>query len=112
MSDEMNMADMFGKMMDMQRKMAEAQEALGEKTVTAEAGGGMVKVTANGLQRVTGLKIDPDAVDPNDLELLEDLIIAGVNKALEEASVMARGEMSKAAGSMLPPGFDLGQLGL
>ena len=112
MSDQMNMADMFGKMMDMQRKMSEAQEALGEKSVSAEAGGGMVKVTVNGMQRVTSIKIDPDAVDPNDLELLEDLVIAGVNKALEEAANLARGEMSKAAGSMLPPGFDLGQLGL
>ncbi len=108
----MNMADMFGKMMDMQRKMNEAQEALGEKTVTAEAGGGMVKVTANGLQRITSIKVEPDAVDPDDLELLEDLIIAGVNKALDEASRLAQGEMSKAAGSFLPPGFDLDQLGL
>jgi DNA-binding YbaB/EbfC family protein len=112
MSDQLNMADMFGKMMDMQRKMSEAQESLGEKSVSAEAGGGMVKVTVNGLQRITALKIDPDAVDPGDLELLEDLIIAGVNKALEEAAELARGEMSRAAGSMLPPGFDLGQLGL
>ncbi len=111
MSDELNMADMFGKMMDMQRKMTEAQEALGDKTATAEAGGGMVKVTANGLQRITAIKIDPDAVDPDDLELLEDLIIAGVNKALEEASQIAKGEMSKAAGSILPPGFDINQLG-
>lgn len=112
MSDEMNMADMFGKMMDMQRKMGEAQEALGARTVSAEAGGGMVKVTANGLQRITSIKVEPDAVDPEDLELLEDLIIAGVNKALEEASKLAQGEMSKAAGSMLPPGFDLNQFGL
>ena len=112
MSDQMNMADMFGKVMDMQRKMNEAQEALGEKTITAEAGGGMVKVTANGLQRITSIKIDPDAIDTDDMELLEDLVIAGVNKALEEAATLARGEMSKAAGNMLPPGFDISQLGL
>ena len=112
MSDQLNMADMFGKMMDMQKKMTEAQESLAEKTVTSEAGGGMVKVTANGAQRITSIKIDPDAIDPNDMELLEDLIIAGVNKALDEASNVARGEMTKAAGSMLPPGFDLGQLGI
>ncbi len=111
MSD-MNMADMFGKMMDMQRKMTEAQEALGEKSVTAEAGGGMVKVTVNGLQRITAIKVEPEVIDPNDKELLEDLIIAGVNKALDEAASVAKGEMSKAAGSMLPPGFDLGSLGL
>ena len=72
----------------------------------------MVRVTANGAQRVTAIKVDPDAVDPNDLELLEDLIIAGVNKALDEAALLAKEEMSKAAGSMLPPGLDLGQFGL
>ena len=112
MSNDMNMADMFGKMMDMQRKMTEAQEALGEKSVTAEAGGGMVKVTVNGLQRITAIKIEPEVIDADDKELLEDLVIAGVNKALDEAASLAKGEMSKAAGSMLPPGFDLGSLGL
>lgn len=112
MNDGMNMADMFGRVMDMQRKIAEAQEALAAKTATAEAGGGMVKVTANGAQRVTAISIEPDAVDPEDLEILEDLIIAGVNKALEQASALAKEEMNKAAGGMLPPGFDLGKLGL
>jgi DNA-binding YbaB/EbfC family protein len=112
MSNELNMADMFGKMMDMQRKMAETQETLGGKSVTAEAGGGMVKVTANGLQRITSISIEKDVVDPEELELLEDLIIAGVNKALEEAAHLAKDEMSRAAGSFLPPGFDPGQLGL
>ena len=109
---EGNMADMFGKMMNMQQKMAEAQEALAAKTVTAEAGGGMVQVTANGAQRVTAIKIERDVVDPDDLEMLEDLVIAGVNKALEEAAAMAKDEMKNAAGSFLPPGMDLGQLGL
>lgn len=106
------MADMFGRVMDMQRKIAETQEALASKTATAEAGGGMVKVTANGAQRVTEIKIEPDAVDPEDLELLEDLIIAGVNKALEQAQALAKEEMSKAAGGMLPPGLDMSQFGL
>ncbi len=111
MTDGMNMADMFGKIMDMQRRVSETQEALAAKTVAAEAGGGMVKVTANGAQRVVSIKIERDAIDPEDLELLEDLIIAGVNKALEEAAGLAREEMQKAAGGMLPPGFDLSQLG-
>ena len=107
-----NMADMFGKMMEMQKKLNAAQEDLASKTATAEAGGGMVKVTANGNQRVTEINIDPDAVDPDDLELLEDLVIAGVNKALDEASDLAQDEMRKAAGGMLPPGMDLSQLGM
>jgi hypothetical protein len=112
MANDLNMADMFGKMMDMQRKISEAQESLAGKTVTAEAGGGMVQVTANGQQRVTQIKIDREAVDPNDVELLEDLLIAGVNKALDQAAQLARGEMSKAASGMLPPGLDLNQFGL
>jgi DNA-binding YbaB/EbfC family protein len=64
MTDGMNMADMFGKIADMQKKMAETQENLGSKSVTAEAGGGMVKVTANGLQRVTSISIEKEVVDP------------------------------------------------
>lgn len=112
MADGMNMADMFGKIMDMQQRMKEMQDALAGKTVTSEAGGGMVKVTANGAQRITAIKIERDAVDPDDLELLEDLIIAGANKALDEAANMAREEMQKSAGGMLPPGFDLSQFGL
>ncbi len=111
MPDELNMADMFGKMMEMQQKMADAQEELSKQSVTAEAGGGMVKVTANGQQRITAIKIDPDAVDIDDMELLEDLIIAGANKALEEVADLAKQEMGKAAGGFLPPGMDLDSLG-
>ena len=107
-----NMADMFGKIMDMQRRVSEVQEELAKKTVSAEAGGGMVKVTANGAQRITAITVEPDAVDPDDQELLEDLLIAGVNKALDEAARLAREEMSKTAGGFLPPGMDLSQLGL
>ena len=108
----MNMGEMFGKMMEMQNRMSDMQEQLAEKSVTAEAGGGMVKVTANGAQKITAIEIEPDAVDPDDLELLEDLVIAGVNKALEQAGEMAQREMQSAAGSMLPPGMDLSKLGL
>lgn len=108
----MNMADMFNKMMDMQKKVSAAQDALADKTITAEAGGGMVKVTANGAQKIVNIEIDPDVVDPDDKEMLEDLVIAGVNKALEDASDMAEQEMQSSLGGMLPPGMDLGQLGL
>jgi len=108
----LNMSDMFGRVMEMQQKMAEAQKMLESKSVTAEAGGGMVKVTASGAQRITAIKIEDAVVDPDDLEMLEDLVIAGVNKALDEAAKMARQELQKTAGGFLPPGFDLGQLGL
>ena len=92
--------------------MSEAQQALEAESVTAEAGGGMVKVTANGLQRITAIKIEESVVNPDDMEMREDLIIAGINKALDEAAAMAREEMKKTAGNFLPPGFDPGQLGL
>lgn len=105
------MADLFGQVMQMRQKMAEAQEALASKTVTAEAGGGMVQVTANGAQRITAVKIEPGVLS-DDPEMLEDLLIAGVNKALDEAAAMAKDEMKNAAGGFLPPGIDLGQLGL
>ncbi len=108
----MNMADMFGKIAEMQQQMKTAQDALAQQTVTTEVGGGMVKVTANGAQRITALTIEKSAVDPDDLEMLEDLVMSGVNKALEEAHKMAQAEMQKTAGSMLPPGLDLGALGL
>jgi DNA-binding YbaB/EbfC family protein len=107
----MNMGDMFGKMMDMQKKMNAAQEDLEGKTVTAEAGGGMVKVTANGAQKITDIEIDPEVVDAEDQEMLEDLVIAGVNKALEDAGEMAQEQMRDSLGGMLPPGMDLSQLG-
>ncbi|MEM1043470.1 MAG: YbaB/EbfC family nucleoid-associated protein [Bacteroidota bacterium] len=106
--DQPNMADLFGKMAEMQQKMAETQEALGNQTATAEAGGGMVKVTADGRGRITAIKMEQEVVNPDDLELLEDLLVAGVNKALSEAEALREAEMKKAAGSFLPPGLDLG----
>jgi DNA-binding YbaB/EbfC family protein len=106
------MADLFAKMAEMQQRVAESQESLAGKTVTAEAGGGMVKVVADGTLRIKSIKIDPGVIDSDDMELMEDLIVAGVNKALDEASAMAKEEMSKTAGSLLPPGFDLSNLGM
>jgi len=108
--DQPNMADLFGKMMEMQQKMAETQEALAGKTASAEAGGGMVKVTADGRGRIVSIKMEKEVVSPDDLELLEDLIVAGINKALDEAEQLREAEMKKAAGTMLPPGMDLGGL--
>ncbi len=108
----MNMADLFGKMMEMQQKLAEIQETVRQKQVTVEAGGGMVQVTANGAREIIAIKIEPEAVNPEERELLEDLVVAGVNKALAEAERLAQEEMSKMAGSLLPPGMNLGQFGL
>lgn len=105
-----DMAGMMGQIAEMQRKMQETQQTLAQKTVTAEVGGGMVKVTANGQQRVTAISIDRAAIG-DDAEMLEDLVISGVNKALDEAAALARSAAEQSLGGMLPPGFDLGSFG-
>ena len=112
MDQQPNMADLFGKMADMQKQIADTQARLAEQTVTAEAGGGMVTVVANGAGHVVSVKIEREAVDPDDLDMLEDLVVAGVNKELEQAEAIKASGMQAAAASMLPPGMDLGALGL
>ena len=108
---DLNMADMFGKIQDMQAQMQRQQEALALQTVSTEVGGGMVKVTANGTGRVTAISVDRAAIG-EDAELLEDLLVSGVNKALDEAGKLAQTEMQKGLSGMLPPGFDASQFGL
>jgi DNA-binding YbaB/EbfC family protein len=110
MSD-FNMADLFGRMAEMQQRVADTQDALAAERVEAEVGGGMVKVTADGRGRLVALKLEREAVDPDDLEMLEDLLISGVNKALEEAEALKARKMQEAASAMLPPGLDLGGMG-
>ena len=105
------MADLFGKMAEMQQKMADTQAALAKERVTAEVGGGMVEVTADGRGRVVAVKLEPSVVNADEMEMLEDLLIAGVNKALEEAEATRTRKMQEAASAMLPPGFDPGSLG-
>jgi DNA-binding YbaB/EbfC family protein len=109
MADVPNISGMMKQIQKVQEKMAEIQEDLESKVVTGEAGGGMVKVTANGKQRVVGITIDKEVVDPSDIDMLEDLILAATNKALEEAGRMAQEEVSKATSGMLPniPGLNI-----
>jgi hypothetical protein len=115
MSD-FNMADMFGKIQEMQSKVQETQAQLGEIEVEAEAGGGMVKVKANGNRQLLSIDMDKDVIDPQDKEMLEDLIVAGVNKALEKADEAAKAKMQDAYKGMMPgggiPGMDLSKFGL
>lgn len=89
----------------MQRKMAEMQQELENKHVEASAGGGMVTATVNGKQEIIGLKIDPTAVDPEDVEMLQDLVTAAVNEAIKQSQKMAQDEMAKITGGLNIPGL-------
>jgi DNA-binding YbaB/EbfC family protein len=95
----------------MQAEMAKMQEAAKQKTVEASSGGGMVTVVANGGGEILSINIDKEVVNPDDVEMLQDLIIAASNEALRRASEMVNEEMSKLTGGMQIPGLgDLGNL--
>lgn len=101
---EMN--DMLAQVQAMQQGMAEAQQELKDLVVEATAGGGMVTVKATGEQEVTEIEIDPEAVDPDDVDMLQDIIVAGVNEALRKAKEESEARMNEVTG-----GLDLGALG-
>lgn len=101
----MNMNKMMKQVQQMQAKMAKLQEELANKTVEATAGGGAVKVVANGQQEIVDINIDPTAVDPEDVEMLEDLILAAVNESLRKVREMSTNEMSKLTGGLNIPGM-------
>ena len=107
-----DMMKMMGKMKEVQAKVKEAQENLVHIKVTGESGGGMVKATVNGKKELVSLDIDQDLVKPDDREMLQDLIVAAVNKALQEVEVLAKEELRKSTEGMLPniPGLDLSGL--
>lgn len=100
-----NMNKMMKQVQQMQTQMAKLQEELGSKLVDASAGGGMVQATANGKMEVTAIKIKPEAVDPEDVEMLEDLVLAAVNEALRKAQEMVNAEMGKITGGLKIPGL-------
>ena len=89
----------------MQMDMKKLQEELGERTVEAVAGGGMVKAVVTGKQEVRALEINPEVVDPDDVEMLQDLVLAAVNEALRKSQEMAAEEMAKITGGLSLPGF-------
>ncbi len=107
-----NMTGMMKQVQKMQEKMAQVQEELAGKTVIGESGGGMVKVTANGKQQIVKITIEREVVAPDDVEMLEDLVLAATNKALEESARLAQEEMARATSGMLPPMPGLGFPGL
>ena len=100
-----NMGNMLKKAQELQQKMAKLQEELGEKTVEASSGGGMVAVVANGKQEIVSIKIDPEVVDTKDVEMLEDLVLAAINDALYQAKQMVSEEMSQLTGGVKIPGI-------
>ena len=107
------MAKGFGDMMKqaqkLQKQMLDIQNEIGEKTIEGTAGGGMVTVTVNGRQEILDIKIDPEVVDPEDIELLEDLVLAAVNNGMEKAKGLMEEEMGKLIpgnlGNLNLPGF-------
>ncbi|MCP4570198.1 MAG: YbaB/EbfC family nucleoid-associated protein [FCB group bacterium] len=101
------MGDMMKQVAKMQRQMEEIQNELAEKTVEGSAGGGMVKVIANGKQDIVSIKIEKEVVDPEDVEMLEDLILSAVNQAREKAGELQAESMGALTGGMNIPGLNL-----
>ncbi len=98
-----NMGNILKQAQQFQAKMAKLQEELGDRTVEAASGGGMVTVVANGRQEILSVKIEPEVVDPEDVEMLQDLIQAAVNDALSRAKEMVNEEMGKLTSGMNLP---------
>jgi len=97
---------MMRQLQEMQSRMAQIQEDLGSKDVEGTAGGGAVKVRANGQQKILSVEIQPDAVDPEDVELLQDMVLAATNEALDRSRDLAASELGAlTAGLGLPPGL-------
>ncbi|MDO1447620.1 YbaB/EbfC family nucleoid-associated protein [Rhodocytophaga aerolata] len=107
-----DMMGMLGKVKELQAKMKEAQDNLVHVQASAEAGAGMVKATVNGKKQLVSLEIDPDVIKPDDKEMMQDLIVAAVNKALAEVDVKAKEELKKTTQGIMPniPGLDLGSM--
>jgi len=101
----MNLNKLMKRAQKMQAQMAKTQAELAEKTVEVSAGGGKVKVVANGAGELLSIKIDKTIVDPNDVEFLEDVLLSGIKEAIEKGEAMAQSEMTKITGGLGMPGL-------
>jgi DNA-binding YbaB/EbfC family protein len=101
------MQGMLKQVQKMQEEMQKVQSQLGNLTVSEEAGGGMIKATANGNKEILSVVIDPQVINPGEKEILEDLVVAAVNKAIQSANKLAEEEMAKVTKGMLPPGLNI-----
>ncbi len=99
------MGNMMKQAQKLQSKMMKMQEELAEKVVDTTSGGGMVKVVANGKQEIVSITIEQEVVDPEDTEMLQDLILAAVNDALDKSREMVSSQMGKLAGGLNIPGL-------
>jgi len=100
-----NLGNLMKQAQKLQSKMQEMQAELGKRTVTAQAGGGMVEATVNGQQELVALRIDPEVANPEEVEMLQDLVLAAVNEALNRAKEMMAQEMGKLTGGLQLPGM-------
>ncbi len=101
------MQGMLKQVQKMQAEMQKVQNELGNLTVSEEAGGGMIKATANGNKEIISVEIDPQVIKAEEKDILEDLVVAAVNKALQSAGKLAEEEMAKVTKGMIPPGLNI-----
>ncbi|NVM23500.1 MAG: YbaB/EbfC family nucleoid-associated protein [Desulfobacterales bacterium] len=99
------MGNMLKQAQKLQSKIFKLQEEMGERTVETTVGGGMVKAVANGKQELVSIKIEPEVIDPGDVQMLEDMVVAAVNDALKKAQEMVSEEMTKLTGGFNIPGI-------
>lgn len=102
---QMNMQQMMKQARKMQEQLAATEERLAQMEVSASAGGGMVKAVATGDLRITSIEIAPEAVDPDDVELLQDMVLAAVNEAMSQAQQLASQQMGAITGGLNIPGL-------
>ena len=107
-----DMMKMMGKLKEVQEKMKEAQENLVNIIAEGESGGGMVHATVNGKKQVVKLEVDKELIKPEDAELMQDLIIAAINKALQDVEIEAKEAIKKSTADAMPniPGLDLSNM--